>query len=279
MANAAPTTTSGFGLERGFFGGECCGPEGAFGTDDVDVDMASRLPARRTGKPGRLCTSMHVDARPLPKHERQRLIESVIGRRRVGTQLELREALAAAGCAVTQATLSRDLRQLGIEKVHDELGRARYAIPGARRSDPAAALASVLEQFGRRVTAAQNLVVIRSEIGAAPAIARALDRVEHPLIVGTIAGDDTCLVVARLGRRRAHARERAGLVAQPDLAFGDLAHALGQDLRAVDDQPMEDVDLLVAEHLVDLADLLAVRVDDRPPGLDEQPGNRISRHR
>ena len=139
---------------------------------------------------------MHADVRPLPKVERQRLIESVIGRRRVGTQQELREALRAAGCAVTQATLSRDLRELGIDKVHDELGRARYAIPGGRRSDPTAALASVLEQFGRRVTAAQNLVVIRSEIGAAPAIARALDRVEHPLIVGTIAGDDTCLVIA-----------------------------------------------------------------------------------
>jgi transcriptional regulator of arginine metabolism len=140
---------------------------------------------------------MHADARPLPKEERQRLIESVIVRRRVGTQLELRETLAAAGCLVTQATLSRDLHELGIEKVHDELGRPRYAIPGGRRSDPPAALASVLEQFGRRVTAAQNLVVIRSQIGAAPAIARALDRVEHPLVVGTIAGDDTCLVITR----------------------------------------------------------------------------------
>ena len=137
-----------------------------------------------------------MDARPLPKDERQRLIASVIGRRRVGTQLELRTALAKAGCVVTQATLSRDLRELRIEKVLDELGRARYALPG-RRADPAAALASVLEQFGRRVTAAQNLVVVRSEIGAAPAIARALDRLAHPLVVGTIAGDDTCLVVAR----------------------------------------------------------------------------------
>ena len=55
----------------------------------------------------------------------------------------------------------------------------------------------MLEQFGRTVTAAQNVVVVRSEIGAAPAIARALDRLEHPLVVGTVAGDDTCLVVAR----------------------------------------------------------------------------------
>ena len=138
-----------------------------------------------------------ADARPLPKQERQRLIESVIGRRRLGTQLELREALAAAGCAVTQATLSRDLRELRIEKVHDESGQVRYVVAGSRRPDPAAALAAILEQFGRRVTAAQNLVVIRSEIGAAPAIARALDRLEHPLVVGTIAGDDTCLVIAR----------------------------------------------------------------------------------
>jgi len=137
-----------------------------------------------------------MDARSLQKAERQRLISSVIGRRRVATQLELQEALAAAGCAVTQATLSRDLRELRIEKVLDELGRVRYSPPG-KRADPAAALASILEQFGRRVTAAQSVVVIRSEIGAAPAIARALDRIEHPLVVGTIAGDDTCLVIAR----------------------------------------------------------------------------------
>jgi transcriptional regulator of arginine metabolism len=136
------------------------------------------------------------DARPLPKRDRQRLIASVIARRRVGTQAELRGALAQAGCAVTQATLSRDLRELGVEKTVDELGRERYVLPG-RRSSPAAALASVLEQFGRRVTAAGNLVVVRSEIGAAPAIARALDRLDHPLVVGTVAGDDTCLVVAR----------------------------------------------------------------------------------
>jgi len=55
----------------------------------------------------------------------------------------------------------------------------------------------VLEQFGVSASVAQNIVVLRSELGSAPAIARALDRVEHPRVVGTIAGDDTCLVVAR----------------------------------------------------------------------------------
>ena len=75
---------------------------------------------------------MDRESRPLTKPERQRLIESVLIRRRVGTQLELRAALAAAGCAVAQATLSRDLRELEAEKATDELGRPRYVAPGAK---------------------------------------------------------------------------------------------------------------------------------------------------
>ena len=59
------------------------------------------------------------------------------------------------------------------------------------------ALGAVLSQFGRRAVATQNIVVLHSELGSAPAIARALDQIEHPRIVGTIAGDDTCLVIAR----------------------------------------------------------------------------------
>ncbi|HEX5798539.1 MAG TPA: hypothetical protein VFY02_00390 [Gaiellaceae bacterium] len=140
---------------------------------------------------------MQTGERALAKAERQRLIESVIARRRVGTQLELREALAAAGCRVTQATLSRDLRELCVEKVEDGLGRPRYVTAaGGRRAEPQEALASILAQHGRRVTAAQNVVVIQAEVGTAGAIARALDRARHPLVVGTLAGDDTCLVIA-----------------------------------------------------------------------------------
>ena len=135
---------------------------------------------------------------PFAKEERQRLIQSVITRRRLATQLELEQALARVGCTVTQATLSRDLRELGIEKVADDLGRPRYVLPGgARRVAPSEALAAILGQHAHSLTAAQNIVVIRSELGLAPAIARALDRAEHPLVVGTLAGDNTCLVVAR----------------------------------------------------------------------------------
>jgi transcriptional regulator of arginine metabolism len=140
---------------------------------------------------------MHLD-RELGKRERLRLIGSLVARKRIGTQLELRDALAEAGCRVTQATISRDLRELGLEKGKDNLGRPRYIAPHrARRTDPRDALAAVLRQFARRATAAQNLVVVTSELGTAPAIGRAIDRLEHRLVVGTVAGDDTLLVIAR----------------------------------------------------------------------------------
>ena len=134
----------------------------------------------------------------LAKPARQRLVASLIARKRIGTQFELLDALAGAGCRVTQATVSRDIRELGLVKALDSLGRPRYVLPERRtRVDPRDNLASILGQFGHRVSAAQNLVVLQSELGSAPAIARALDRIEHPLVVGTLAGDDTVLVIAR----------------------------------------------------------------------------------
>jgi transcriptional regulator of arginine metabolism len=134
---------------------------------------------------------------PVSKDRRHRLILSLVSRRRIGTQHELIEALVQAGCRVTQATVSRDIRELGLTKTHDVLDRPRYTAPERdRRPDPREALAAVLSQFGHRAVAAQNVVVVQSELGSAPAVARALDRLQHPRIVGTLAGDDTCLVVA-----------------------------------------------------------------------------------
>ena len=115
------------------------------------------------------------------KPERQKLVASLVSRSRIGTQQELVDAL----------------------------GRPRYVLPGGdRRTDPRATLDSLLAQFGRSAVAARNIVVLQAEIGSAPAIARALDRLEHPEVVGTLAGDDTCLVIAHDDRRaRALARE------------------------------------------------------------------------
>jgi transcriptional regulator of arginine metabolism len=156
--------------------------------------MPGSLPDDESAKPAGYCTP--VERRSLTKSERQRLIASVVSRKRIGSQLELAEALAKAGCAVTQATVSRDIRELRLEKTSDALGRPRYIAPerGSAR-DPRESLNAVLEQFGVLASAAQNIVVVQSELGSAPAIARALDRLEHPKIVGTLAGDDTCLVI------------------------------------------------------------------------------------
>ena len=136
--------------------------------------------------------------RTFTKAERQRLIAGAVGRKRIGTQFELLDALAEAGCRVTQATVSRDIHELGLEKVHDALGRPRYAVPErGRRTDPEQALRTMLAQFGRGATAAQNIVVVHCELGTAPAIGRALDDARHADVVGTLAGDDTVLVIAR----------------------------------------------------------------------------------
>jgi transcriptional regulator of arginine metabolism len=153
--------------------------------------------------------------RRLTKAERQKLVASLVERMRLGTQQELLDALESAGCRVTQATVSRDIRELALEKMRDPLGRLRYVLPDReRRIDPRETLTALLGQFGRGATAAQNIVVVQAEIGSAPAIARALDRLAHPLVVGTVAGDDTCLVIAADPKRaRALARELSDAIA------------------------------------------------------------------
>jgi transcriptional regulator of arginine metabolism len=99
-----------------------------------------------------------------------------------------------AGYPVTQATVSRDLAAIGAEKVHDEYGGA-YAI--ARSTAPG--LASTIDRFVLDVVASGNVVVVRTPPGAAHLVASALDGAVVPGIVGTVAGDDTVLVVAAAG--------------------------------------------------------------------------------
>src|SRR3954453_2527154 len=135
--------------------------------------------------------------RPLTKADRHRLVGSLVERMGLGTQQELLDALQSAGCIVPQARVSRDIRELGLEKACDPLGHPRYVLPNrGRRIDPRDTLNSLLAQFGRGAVAAQNVVVVQAEIGSAPAIARWRQRVQHRLVVGTLAGDATCLVIA-----------------------------------------------------------------------------------
>ena len=99
---------------------------------------------------------------------------------------------------MTQATISRDIRELGLVKSHDSLGRMLYVLPNReQRTDPRDTLEALLRQFGRRadLRAEHRRRPVRDRLG--PRDSPRLDRLEHPLVLGTLAGDDTCLLVAR----------------------------------------------------------------------------------
>jgi transcriptional regulator of arginine metabolism len=137
------------------------------------------------------------------KAARHARIVALIRDRVIRAQNELADLLAADGILVTQATLSRDLEELGAVKARVADGPSSYVIPedgtAALRSaeGPPARLQRLLRELLTGADASGTLVVLRTPPGAAQFLASALDRSGLPEVVGTIAGDDTILVVAR----------------------------------------------------------------------------------
>jgi transcriptional regulator of arginine metabolism len=123
------------------------------------------------------------------KGTRQNLILRLISERSLGTQGDVVSALADEGVEVAQATVSRDLAELGVLKV----GNRYLALP----HEPGAAGIEVLPSFVLGVVPAQNTIVIHTRDGTAGAVANVLDRVKGLKIIGTIAGQDTVMAVAR----------------------------------------------------------------------------------
>ena len=139
---------------------------------------------------------------PLSKTERQRLIQMVIQQRDVATQRELVSALGALGCEVTQATVSRDIRELDLQKVRTHLGRPKYVLSSRERpKDPEQAAQNVMRDFVRSTALAEQLVVVRCEIDTASTIARQIDNLNHTDVLGTLAGDDTFVVIVADAQR------------------------------------------------------------------------------
>jgi transcriptional regulator of arginine metabolism len=142
------------------------------------------------------------------KAQRQAVLLELIDREALHSQEELRRRLRQRGLDATQATISRDIAELGLVK---RAGDGAYQRPGADTSSPETALAALeraAEEFLRRVERVQQLVVVRTGIGQAQPLAIALDRAQLPEVVGTIAGDDTILIVARDARRAAALAKR-----------------------------------------------------------------------
>lgn len=130
------------------------------------------------------------------KPQRHAEILDVVRKTRVPSQEALRELLVARGIDVAQATLSRDIRELGLIKVPDEDGGSTYVVP-AHVTDPTPTLARLLPALYLGADGVQNLLLVKTLTGGAQPIAVALDWEEWPEIVGTLAGDDTILVILR----------------------------------------------------------------------------------
>ena len=127
------------------------------------------------------------------KERRQRAIADLIRGNALASQEELAERLVALGYAVTQATISRDLEQIGAVKVRRE-GQFSYALPQQVRTPATPPLEAVLRQWVSAIDVAMNMVVIKTPPGSAHLIGVALDQSEIPAVVGTICGDDTIFV-------------------------------------------------------------------------------------
>lgn len=126
------------------------------------------------------------------KERRQRAIADLIRGHALSSQEELADRLGSLGFAVTQATISRDLEQIGAVKVRRE-GQLSYALPEVSGAAPPR-LAAVFRDWVRSLEPAGNLVVIRTPPGSAHLVGVVLDQSELPEIVGTICGDDTIFI-------------------------------------------------------------------------------------
>ena len=139
------------------------------------------------------------------KLQRHNAIRDLVALAPVNNQDELRRKLRRRGFAVTQATLSRDIHELRLSK-----GPGGYALPGGiatrgavleEDDDTPPTVAEMIASFGLRVRQAMNQVVVRTVMSGAQPLAAALDHEAWPDVVGTIAGDDTVLVICPDARR------------------------------------------------------------------------------
>lgn len=134
------------------------------------------------------------------KKERQRLIMKIVSEESVGLQEEIQKKLLEHGLKVTQATISRDIKELSLVKSLDPNGQYRYYIPAHIRDKDGSAedlFINILKQSLISVDTAMNTVVIKTHIGMAQAVCAKLDRTNYAGLVGTLAGDDTIFALMR----------------------------------------------------------------------------------
>ncbi len=134
------------------------------------------------------------------KHYRQSAILELVTRESIGSQDQLRQQLRAKGFNATQATISRDIKELGLVK---RAADGAYQKPGSFAAGHVSgdgAVRRAVADYLRRVDLVQQLLVLRTDPGLAQPLALAIDHADLPEVVGTVAGDDTILVITRHAR-------------------------------------------------------------------------------
>lgn len=131
------------------------------------------------------------------KAKRQALIREIVGEQSIQTQEELAEALRVHGMLVTQATVSRDIKEMHLLKVLGEDGSYRYATMEKGNQGMNDRLIRMLADSVVEINSVNNLIVIRTLPGSAHVAAEAVDSLKWPELLGTIAGDNTILVIVR----------------------------------------------------------------------------------
>lgn len=140
----------------------------------------------------------------MSQRARQRAILKIVHERPISSQAELVEELARRGYRATQATVSRDIRRLGLLKLPGEGGRGRYVAVEDLDASPSASesLRDACQQFVVDVGPVQALLVLKTRVGRANAVAVAIDEARLAGVAGTLAGDDTILVLLRRSQDR-----------------------------------------------------------------------------
>ena len=133
------------------------------------------------------------------KFERQGTIMRLVQQLPLSTQAEVADALRGEGIEAVQATVSRDIAQLGLVKVRNPEGRLVYAMPGAADLRRLEELTAALRRWVGGMTPSGPMLVVKTPRGFAAALADAIDAAELPDVAGTIAGDNTVFVAARDG--------------------------------------------------------------------------------
>ncbi len=142
------------------------------------------------------------------KEYRQRLIAELVENEFISTQAEIAEHLAKRGIKVTQATISRDVNELRLVRLPAGNGQHRYrSTPLTAQEDVVGELSQRFRLFVRDLDRGANILVIRTDEGHASGIAFVLDKLDRDEIVGTLAGQNTILVIARSEERAVHLLE------------------------------------------------------------------------